>query len=109
LPSYRGHIASPTCTGTDAIAAIKIAIAEAGRLGGKPLADLLPAPADTGAPVQIKLVTDYGPAFKGAAFAQFIACRHAPAPGPHRWARQAPDPGRPQRDADPGGCIRLLP
>lgn len=68
------HI-SPTCTGADAIAAVELAIAEAERLGGKPLAQLLPARADTGGPVRIKLVTDNGGAFKGAAFARFIASR----------------------------------
>lgn len=68
------HI-SPTSTGADAIEAVKIAISEAERLGGAPLAQLLPAHPDTGAPVRIKLVTDNGPAFKGAAFAKFIASR----------------------------------
>ncbi|MEQ7129215.1 DDE-type integrase/transposase/recombinase [Actinopolymorpha sp. B11F2] len=66
------HI-SPTCTGTDAIAAVEIAIAEAERLGGKPLVQLLPVNPETGRPVRIKLVTDNGAAFKGAAFARFIA------------------------------------
>lgn len=68
------HI-SPTCTGTDAIEAVQIAIAEAERLGGAPLARLLPVHAETGDPVRIKLVTDNGGAFKGAAFARFIASR----------------------------------
>jgi hypothetical protein len=68
------HIA-PTCTGADAIEAVKIAIAEAERLGGKPLAQLLPVHPETGDPVRIKLVTDNGGAFKGAAFAKFIASR----------------------------------
>jgi len=68
------HI-SPTCTGSDAIAAVQIAIAEAERLGGAPLVRLLPARPDTGDPVRIKLVTDNGGAFKGAAFAKFIASR----------------------------------
>ena len=68
------HIA-PTCTGSDAIEAVKIAIAEAERLGGKPLAQLLPVHPETGDPVPIKLVTDNGGAFKGAAFAKFIASR----------------------------------
>ncbi len=67
------HI-SPTCTGADAIEAVELAIAEAERLGGAPLATLLPAHPD-GTPVRIKLVTDNGPAFKGAAFATFIASR----------------------------------
>ena len=68
------HI-SPTCTGADAIEAVKIAIAEAERLGGAPLAQLLPAHPETGDPVRIRLVTDNGGAFKGAAFAKFIASR----------------------------------
>jgi putative transposase len=68
------HIA-PTCTGTDAIEAVRIAITEAERLGGAPLAQLLPVNPDTGQPHRIKLVTDNGGAFKGAAFARFIASR----------------------------------
>jgi transposase InsO family protein len=68
------HI-SPTCTGSDAIEAVKIAIAEAERIGGAPLARLLPVHAETGHPVRIRLVTDNGGAFKGAAFAAFIASR----------------------------------
>ena len=67
------HI-SPTSTAADAIAAVKIAIAGAERLGGAPLAGLLPAH-DDGSPVRIRLVTDNGPAFKSAAFARFIASR----------------------------------
>lgn len=68
------HIA-PTCTGTDAIEAVRIAIAEAERLGGAPLSSLLPVNPETGAIHQIKLVTDNGGAFKGVAFARFIASR----------------------------------
>lgn len=68
------HIA-PTCTGADAIEAVRIAIAEAERLGGAPLAQLLPVDPDTGDPHRIKLVTDNGGAFKGVAFAKFIASR----------------------------------
>ena len=68
------HI-SPTCTGSDAIEAVKIAIAEAERLGGAPLLQLLPVHPETGDPVRIKLVTDNGGAFKGTAFAKFIASR----------------------------------
>jgi putative transposase len=68
------HIA-PTCTGADAIEAVRIAIAEAERLGGRPLAELLPADPETGRIRRIKLVTDNGSAFKGAAFARFIASR----------------------------------
>lgn len=68
------HIA-PTCTGTDAIEAVQVAIAEAERLGGAPLASLLPRDPETGEIRRIKLVTDNGGAFKGAAFARFIASR----------------------------------
>jgi putative transposase len=68
------HI-GPTCTGADAIAAVTIAIAEAERLAGRPLAAALPADPDTGKIRRIKLVTDNGAAFKGAAFAWFIASR----------------------------------
>jgi putative transposase len=67
------HI-SATCTGADAITAVQLAIAEAERLGGAPLLQLLPAHPD-GRPVRIKLVTDNGGAFKGTAFARFIASR----------------------------------
>jgi hypothetical protein len=66
------HI-SPTCTGAGAIEAVKIAIAEAERLGGAPLPRLLPVHPKTGGPVRIKLVTGNDGAFKGAAFAKFIA------------------------------------
>jgi hypothetical protein len=68
------HI-SPTCTGADAIEAVRIAIAEAERLSGAPLLSLPPVNPDTGLPHRIKLVTDNGGAFKGAAFARFIASR----------------------------------
>ena len=69
------HIA-PTCTGADAIEAVKIAIAEAEALaGGSPLLDQLPVDPETGEPRRIKLVTDNGGAFKGHAFAAFIATR----------------------------------
>ena len=68
------HIA-PTCTGTDAIEAVRIAIAEAERLGGAPLSSLLPVNPTTGEIQRIKLVTDNGGAFKGVAFARFIASR----------------------------------
>jgi putative transposase len=71
---YGWHIA-PTCTGSDAIESVKIAIAEAERLaGGIPLAEQLRDPA-TGKIWRVKLVTDNGGAFKGAAFAGFIATR----------------------------------
>lgn len=68
------HIA-PTCTGADAIEAVRIAIAEAERLGGHRLSSLLPVNPATGEIRRIKLVTDNGGAFKGAAFARFIASR----------------------------------
>ena len=68
------HI-SPTSTGADAIEAVRIAIAEAERPGGAPLLQLLPLRPGTGTPARIKLVTGSGPAFKGAAFARFIASR----------------------------------
>lgn len=67
------HIA-PTCTGADAIAAVTIAIAEAERLAGCPLEEAICDKA-TGEVRRIKLVTDNGSAFKGAAFARFIASR----------------------------------
>jgi putative transposase len=67
------HLA-PTCTGTDAIEAVTIAIVEAERLAGRPLAQALADPA-TGEIRRIKLVTNNGAAFKGAAFARFIASR----------------------------------
>jgi hypothetical protein len=41
------HI-GPTCTGTDAIEAVTIAIGEAERLAGRPLAEALPVDPDTG-------------------------------------------------------------
>jgi putative transposase len=69
------HIA-PGCTGADAIAAVRLAITEAEALaGGVPLLDQLPVDPTTGRPRRIKLVTDNGGAFKGHAFAAFIASR----------------------------------
>ncbi|AEH09123.1 MULTISPECIES: integrase core domain-containing protein [Protofrankia] len=71
---YGWHI-GPSCTGADVIAAVQIAIAEAERLaGGRPLADQLVDPA-TDEITRIKLVTDNGAAFKGAAFARFLGSR----------------------------------
>lgn len=70
-----GRHISPSCTGADAIAAVQLAIAEAERLGDGPLLQLLPLHPGTGHPVRIKLVTDNGGAFKGTAFARFIATR----------------------------------
>jgi putative transposase len=72
---YGWHI-GPTCTGADAITAVRPAIAEAEALaGGVPLLDQLPVDPGTGRPRRIKLVTDNGAAFKGHAFAAFIATR----------------------------------
>jgi transposase InsO family protein len=72
---YGWHIA-PGCTGLDAIDAVRLAIAEAEAIaGGIPLLQQLPLDPDTGRPKRIKIVTDNGGAFKGAAFAAFIASR----------------------------------
>jgi putative transposase len=71
---YGWHI-GPTCTGADAIAAVRLAISEAEQLaGGVPLLSQLTDPA-TGEVKPIKLVTDNGGAFKGHAFAAFVASR----------------------------------
>jgi putative transposase len=71
---YGWHIA-PGCTGADAIEAVKAAITEAERLaGGTSLAEQLRDPV-TGQIRRIKLVTDNGGAFKGHAFAAFLATR----------------------------------
>ena len=67
------HIA-PTCTGADAIAAVQLAIDQAEALAGCRLEEALADPV-TGEVHKIKLVTDNGSAFKGAAFARFIASR----------------------------------
>lgn len=68
------HI-GPTCTGADAIAAVSLAIAEAERLaGGIPLIEQI-TDQTTGEITRIKLVTDNGGAFKGHAFAAYIASR----------------------------------
>jgi putative transposase len=72
---YGWHIA-PGCTGLDAIDAVRLAIAEAEAIaGGVPLLQQLPVDPETGRPKRIKIVTDNGGAFKGAAFAAFIATR----------------------------------
>lgn len=72
---YGWHIAG-TCTGADAIAAVKLAITQAEALaGGVPLIGQLRLDPETGKPKRIKLVTDNGGAFKGHAFAAFIASR----------------------------------
>jgi transposase InsO family protein len=118
------HIA-PTCTGADAIAAVQIAIAEAERLAGRPLREALPTDPDTGQIRRIKLVTDNGAAFKGAAFARFIASPAGAAAHPHpaQVARperrpgtrlrqlevRAPLPVRDRRPAHPGRRGRGLP
>lgn len=65
------HLAT-TQAGSDAIAAVKLALAEVHALTGRALAELLPRDND-GELVPVRLVTDNGPAFKGAAFARFIA------------------------------------
>jgi putative transposase len=66
---------APTCTGTDAIAAVTVAIAEAERLaGGVPLLEQI-TDKTTGEITRIKLVTDNGGAFNGHVFAAFIASR----------------------------------
>lgn len=71
---YGWHTA-PGCTGADAIAAVQVAIAEAERLaGGVSLLEQITDPS-TGEIRRIKLVTDNGGAFKGHAFAAFIASR----------------------------------
>jgi transposase InsO family protein len=71
---YGWHI-SPGCTGADAVAAVKVAIGEAERLaGGVPLLEQI-TDQTTGEITRIKLVTDNGGAFKGHAFAAFIASR----------------------------------
>lgn len=67
------HI-GPTCTGADAIAAVRIAITEAEALLGGPLIEALTDPV-TGEITPVKIVTDNGGAFKGTAFATFIAGR----------------------------------
>ncbi|WP_222721568.1 integrase core domain-containing protein [Actinomadura sp. HBU206391] len=67
------HIA-PSCTGADAIAAVRIAIDQAQALAGCSLEEALTDPV-TGEVRKIKLVTDNGSAFKGAAFARFITGR----------------------------------
>jgi transposase InsO family protein len=67
-----GWHTAPGCTGADAIADVQLAIAEADALAGCSLAEALTDP-QTGEANRIKLVTDNGSAFKGAAFARFIA------------------------------------
>ena len=69
-----GWHTAPTCTGADAVAALQIAIAEAEALLGRPLAEALTDPV-TGEITHLRIVTDNGGAFKGAAFARFIASR----------------------------------
>jgi hypothetical protein len=55
--SLKGRHIAPTCSGADAIAAVQIAIAEAERLAGRPLAEALTDPR-TGQIHRIRLVTD---------------------------------------------------
>jgi transposase InsO family protein len=68
-----GFHVSTTCNHRDAITAVQIAIDEAERVLGMPLADDLPVDAETGEIIKIKLVTDNGPAFKSSRFATFVA------------------------------------
>lgn len=63
-----------TTAARDAIESLEVAIAEAGRLIGRPLADDCVDPA-TGDLVQLAIVSDNGPAFKSADFVHFFA-RH---------------------------------
>lgn len=65
------HVAT-TCNHRDAIRTVQIAISEAERLIGCPLAEDLPVDEDTGEIIKIKLVTDNGGAFKSGRFAAFI-------------------------------------
>lgn len=67
------HLAT-TCNALDAERAVLVAIAEAERLAGMPLAEQLTDPT-TGKITRITLVTDNGGAFKGSRFAAFIASR----------------------------------
>src|SRR5438477_12069207 len=101
-----------------------LAIAEAERLAGCPLEQALADPV-TGEVRKIKLVTDNGPAFKGAAFARFIAGRtefvhirtRRRSPGQNGVRERAfgslevraPVPDRDRRPASPGPRGRALP
>lgn len=67
------HLA-PTCRAADAIAAVELAVAEAERLAGVPLAEQVTDP-DTGEIQPVKLVTDNGAAFKSTRFERFVASR----------------------------------
>ena len=58
----------------DAINAVEIAIREAERLSGRPLAETLVDPV-TGETKPIRLVTDNGPAFKSHGFARYLTSR----------------------------------
>ncbi|GAA2078255.1 IS3 family transposase [Actinomadura alba] len=69
-----GSRITPTCTGADAINAVRIAIDQAEALAGCSLEEALTDP-QTGEVRKIKLVTDNGSAFRGAAFARFITGR----------------------------------
>jgi putative transposase len=65
---------SPTANSHDAIAAIELAIAEAERLAGGPLADAL-TDTTTGELRPITIVTDNGGPFRSFRFEAFIAAR----------------------------------
>jgi transposase InsO family protein len=62
---------SGTKAARDAIAAIRVAIAEAERLLGRPLAEDC-VDAETGELVPLTIVTDNGPAYKSTDFLRFI-------------------------------------
>lgn len=65
------HLAT-TQAGRDAIAAVELALAEVHAVTGRKLIELLPRDAD-GQVMPVRLVTDNGPAFRGAEFARFLA------------------------------------
>jgi transposase InsO family protein len=62
---------SPTANQRDAIAAVELALAEAERLAGRPLLELLTDPT-TGQISPVTIVTDNGGPFRSARFAAFI-------------------------------------
>ncbi|MFF3257543.1 transposase [Actinacidiphila glaucinigra] len=68
------HI-SPTANQHDAIAAVELALAEAERLAGRPLADLAPRDADGAVQPLVTIVTDNGGPFRSFRFEAFIATR----------------------------------
>lgn len=70
-------LVSPTC---DAVSALRLALADAGRLAGRPLSTMLPVDPGTGGPRPIAVVTGDGSAFADAATTRFIANRPELAP-----------------------------